>query len=117
MPPPDGRAVASVLWAVLLAFGAAGTAFAADDAVVTVTGGAIQGEARGAGAVFRGVPFASPPVGDRRWRPPAPVVPWTGVRERRSRARPACNGPTAGTPRTPPTAARTASISTSARQR
>jgi para-nitrobenzyl esterase len=81
MPPPDHHAVTSALWAALLAFGAAGTAFAADDAVVTVTGGAIQGEARGAGAVFRGVPFASPPVGDRRWRPPAPVAPWTGVRD------------------------------------
>jgi para-nitrobenzyl esterase len=81
MPPPDHHAVTSALWAALLAFGAAGTAFAADGAVVTVTGGAIRGEARGAGAVFRGVPFAAPPVGDRRWKPPAPVAPWTGVRD------------------------------------
>ena len=27
-------------------------------------------------AVFRGVAFAKPPVGDLRWRPPAPVEPW-----------------------------------------
>ena len=31
-------------------------------------------------AVFKNVPFAAPPVGDLRWRPPAPVEPWSGVR-------------------------------------
>lgn len=30
---------------------------------------------------FLGVPFAAPPVGDRRWRAPQPAVRWTGVRE------------------------------------
>jgi para-nitrobenzyl esterase len=70
-----------VLWTVLLAFGSAETAFADDDVDVTVTGGTIRGEARGVGAVFRGVPFAAPPVGDRRWKSPAPVEPWTGTRD------------------------------------
>lgn len=31
-------------------------------------------------AVFKGVPFAAPPVGPLRWREPQPVVPWEGVR-------------------------------------
>lgn len=31
--------------------------------------------------VFRGLPFAAPPVGDNRWRAPQPVVPWEGVRD------------------------------------
>ena len=31
--------------------------------------------------VFRGVPFAAPPVGDRRWKEPQPVAAWTGVRK------------------------------------
>ena len=30
---------------------------------------------------FLGVPFAAPPVGDLRWRPPQPVVPWSGIRK------------------------------------
>lgn len=29
---------------------------------------------------FKGLPYAAPPVGDLRWRAPAPVVPWDGVR-------------------------------------
>jgi para-nitrobenzyl esterase len=31
--------------------------------------------------VYRGIPFAAPPVGDLRWRPPEPVGPWDGVRD------------------------------------
>jgi para-nitrobenzyl esterase len=31
--------------------------------------------------VFKGLPFAAPPVGDLRWRAPRPVVTWTGVRK------------------------------------
>ena len=31
-------------------------------------------------AVYRGVPFAAPPVGDLRWRPPQPAAKWDGVR-------------------------------------
>jgi len=51
--------------------------------VATVTGGQIRGRLlpQGAGAVFKGIPFAQPPVGDLRWREPMPVVAWSGVRD------------------------------------
>lgn len=79
MARPD-RAVLPLI--ALLALGAAGGPALADDPVrISITGGAIHGEARGDGAVFRGVPFAAPPVGERRWKPPAPVQAWTGVRD------------------------------------
>jgi len=31
--------------------------------------------------VFRGIPFAAPPVGELRWKEPQPVAPWAGVRK------------------------------------
>ena len=54
------------------------------DTPVAVTGGRIQGTAATADpdvVAFRGIPFAAPPVGELRWRPPAAVVPWDGVRD------------------------------------
>jgi len=39
--------------------------------------------------VFKGVPFAAPPVGDLRWRPPVPLPQWIGVRKADAFA-PAC---------------------------
>src|SRR6185436_6768966 len=45
-----------------------------------VTGGEVQGVVAGAVASFKGIPFASPPVGDLRWKAPQPVKPWTPVK-------------------------------------
>jgi para-nitrobenzyl esterase len=64
----------------LLAFAGA-LAGAASDPVVTVAGGQVRGRSLAAGAVFKGVPYAAPPVGDLRWREPMPVKPWSGVRD------------------------------------
>ena len=31
--------------------------------------------------VYRGIPYAAPPVGPLRWKPPQPVTPWSDIRE------------------------------------
>lgn len=43
--------------------------------------GRLTGKRTGEIIVFRGVPFAEPPVGPLRWRLPKPLAPWPGVRE------------------------------------
>ena len=50
--------------------------------VLTIEGGQIQGVlAENPGVyVFRGIPYAAPPIGDLRWKAPQPVEPWEGVR-------------------------------------
>lgn len=49
---------------------------------VTCEQGTLEGLAVGDPSItaFRGVPFAAPPVGPLRWRPPQPPAPWQGVR-------------------------------------
>src|SRR5205085_4787512 len=43
--------------------------------------GTLRGTSDGGVEVFRGVPYAQPPVGELRWRPPEPVEPWAGTRD------------------------------------
>jgi para-nitrobenzyl esterase len=52
------------------------------DRPVSVDGGMISGvvDKAGLGIAFRGIPYAAAPVGELRWRPPQPVVPWDGLR-------------------------------------
>jgi para-nitrobenzyl esterase len=49
---------------------------------VATPAGMLRGELNDAGdvRVFRGIPYAAPPVGERRWRPPSDPAPWQGVR-------------------------------------
>ena len=54
--------------------------------------GAVRGQSDGVVASFKGVPYAAPPVGDLRWKPPAPQAPWAGVRTASAFA-PACLQP------------------------
>lgn len=53
-----------------------------NNVLVSVEGGLVQGvesEAKDI-TVFKGIPYAAPPVGELRWREPQPVVPWDGIK-------------------------------------
>ena len=51
---------------------------------IRVTGGLISGtptiQWTPGVRLYRGIPYAAPPVGNLRWRPPQSVVPWSGVK-------------------------------------
>ncbi|WP_227497264.1 carboxylesterase/lipase family protein [Planctomonas psychrotolerans] len=47
---------------------------------VTVTGGVVRGVRERAVEAWRGIPYAAPPTGERRFRAPEPVIPWKGAR-------------------------------------
>ena len=52
------------------------------DAPIAATSlGALRGVRENGIALFRGVPYAAPPVNDRRFVPAAPVVGWSGIRD------------------------------------
>lgn len=62
----------------VLALGACGQR----NPVLSITGGQIQGvpgENKEV-LVYKGIPYAAPPVGELRWKAPQPVVPWEGVK-------------------------------------
>lgn len=50
-------------------------------AVVELEQGAVRGVASADVLAFRGLPYAAPPVGNLRWRPPAPPPTWEGLRD------------------------------------
>ncbi|PWT84156.1 MAG: carboxylesterase, partial [Proteobacteria bacterium] len=65
----------AALAAALLALG--GSALAQE---VKIDTGRLKGATHDGVVSYKGIPFAAPPVGDLRWRPPQPAKPWTGVR-------------------------------------
>lgn len=54
---------------------------AAPATTVRTSLGLVAGLDTGGVVNWRGIPYAAPPVGERRWRPPAPAAAWTGTRD------------------------------------
>jgi beta-glucosidase len=54
--------------------------------VVRIESGQLKGTVSEGVIAFKGIPYAAPPIGDLRWRPPQPVASWTGVRSAESYA-------------------------------
>src|SRR5690349_3668183 len=76
---PTSRTIL-LIGAICLAAALTGGASAADR--VKTADGVVEGAAVESSGVraFKGIPFAAPPVGILRWRPPQPVKRWKGVR-------------------------------------
>jgi para-nitrobenzyl esterase len=88
MPASNSRrALLALACAALtaLTLSAAGTQAAAHGVsagpIVTIHGDAVRGVAVTGGYAFRGLPYAAPPTGDLRWRPPQPPASWRGIRD------------------------------------
>lgn len=59
---------------------------------VAIEQGSLAGTLEGELAVYRGIPYAAPPVGTRRWKPPGPAPSWSGIRSA-AEFGPACTQP------------------------
>ncbi|MEI9967798.1 MAG: carboxylesterase family protein [Terracidiphilus sp.] len=65
--------------------------------MVKAPAGAVEGQMQGDLRVFKGIPYALPPVGSRRWTPPSPMPRWAGVRQA-TEFGPICFQPVSPTP-------------------
>ena len=64
-------------WAVLVSCAGNDRIPADSSPVIKIQDGLIRGLVDEGVHIFKGVPFAAPPVGDFRWKAPQPVLPWT----------------------------------------
>ena len=70
-----------VLLAPIFLSGWAAVPVLAGEPLVELPVGKLRGAAVGDLHVFKGIPYASPPVGPRRWKPPVSLPAWSGVRD------------------------------------
>ena len=89
MPIRLAVCAAALLFALAPARASEPAATVSLDDHVRVQGGVVRGARDGGDYVFRGIPYAAPPTGPLRWKPPGPVSPWPDVRDATKPA-PAC---------------------------
>lgn len=82
MGTPSRGTLAAILTLALAAVAAMAPASAATTPTrVKLDAGQIEGAIQDDVAYFKGIPFAAPPLGNLRWRPPQPVQKWSAVRK------------------------------------
>jgi len=69
--------------------------------IARTDGGLVRGAAVAGMDSFLGLPYAAPPTGNLRWRPPQPAAAWSGVRDG-TKFGPSCPQPTENNPYLPP---------------
>jgi para-nitrobenzyl esterase len=78
---PIAVLVAASLALIGGAMGVVPAATAAGPLTVQAPAGTVRGIADGAAREWRGIPYAAPPLGGLRWRPPQPAAKWSGTRD------------------------------------
>src|SRR5688572_26077822 len=69
----------SLLVALILCLAVPAHAQIQSGTLITLPDGQVRGHVNDGSREFLGIPYAAPPVGTLRWRPPAPAMPWIGV--------------------------------------
>ena len=69
-----------LILAAALCFAAASPSYAAPTPVIDTPAGKLQGQMDGTTRVFKGIPYALPPIGAMRWKAPMPMARWEGVK-------------------------------------
>lgn len=70
-----------IILGTLLTLALTGGALAAPAPTIAIAQGTLAGSRQDGITTFKGIPFAAPPVGELRWRPPQPAPHWRGVRD------------------------------------
>lgn len=74
-----GAMATGVLMALWMTFACISMKLSAQEPVNKTENGLVSGYKNGEITIFKGIPFAAPPVGDLRWKAPQPAKNWTGV--------------------------------------
>ncbi|KTE83834.1 MULTISPECIES: carboxylesterase/lipase family protein [unclassified Sphingopyxis] len=74
------RAALALMFTALVSQPVQARSLGGEPVTVTAPAGSLEGRIHDGVDGFAGIPYAAPPVGDLRWRPPAPAPAWTGTR-------------------------------------